>query len=401
MDGRRPDPLLPTAVRPVARRGEGAPPLPVPPVTTRRSSIGAVLVRLLVVLLLVACGLLTLLIVFTDTGPTGLVVGAVLAMLPVFPVVAAYLWLDRYEAEPARLLAFAFAWGAFVATFISVVLNTSSTQLIRAAGGAPGAEAVLVAPVVEESTKGLAVLLLFWFRRREFDGVVDGIVYAGMAGIGFAFVENILYLGRSFADDGGSSTAATFVVRCIFSPFAHPLFTAATGIGIGVAAATRSRLLKVVAPVVGFVVAVLLHGAWNLSASTGIQGFFGSYLFLQLPIFVLAAALALTARAREGRLLRRHLGAYADAGWVTRAEADMLGSLSERDRALDWAGRTLGPGARRAMRDFQEIATELAFQRERMVRGTAGPDAPASEVAMLQAMWHLRQEFLPRAVGPR
>jgi protease PrsW len=84
---------------------------------------------------------------------------------------------------------------------------------------------------------------------------------------------------------------------------------------------------------------------------------------------------------------------------VTGPEADMLGSLPERARARDWAGRTLGPDARRAMRDFQEIASELAFHRERMLRGTAAPDAADAELAMLQSMWHLRQGFLPRALG--
>ena len=50
-------------------------------------------------------------------------------------------------------------------------------------------------PVTEEASKGLFLLLLLWWRRAELDGILDGIVYAGMVGIGFAFVENILYLG--------------------------------------------------------------------------------------------------------------------------------------------------------------------------------------------------------------
>ena len=61
----------------------------------------------------------------------------------------------------------------------------------------PSVEAVYLAPVVEESVRGLAILLILWFQRRELDGVVDGLVYAGLAGAGFA-TENILYLGRAW-----------------------------------------------------------------------------------------------------------------------------------------------------------------------------------------------------------
>ncbi|TNM59939.1 PrsW family intramembrane metalloprotease [Streptomyces sp. NP160] len=379
----------------VVLRGEGEPHLHLPQRRARRTGVGRVLVRIALVVVIAGCGLLTVLLVASDTGITGFGVGAVLALLPVVPVVAAILWLDRYEHEPPGQLVFAFAWGAFVATFVSLVLNTSSMELIRAAGGNPDSAAVLVAPFVEETTKGLAVLLLWLFRRREFDGVVDGIVYAALAGVGFAFVENVLYLGRSFSEDGGGVTAVTFVVRCLFSPFAHPLFTAAIGVGIGVAASRRNPVLRVFAPLLGWCVAVALHALWNLTASQGLQGFIGTYVALQVPIFVVAVAVAVVARTREGRVLRRHLAGYAQAGWITPAEARMLSSLSERSRARDWAGRALGPQAKGAMRDFQELASEVSFLRDRMERGTAPAGAPEAELAGLQSMWRLRRAFVP------
>src|SRR4051812_137186 len=88
-----------------------------------------------VVVVLMASGLLTLLAITRETGALGLVTGAVLAAVPVFPVVATFLWLDRYEAEPTSLLALAFAWGAGVATFGALVINTASLAAIRSAGG--------------------------------------------------------------------------------------------------------------------------------------------------------------------------------------------------------------------------------------------------------------------------
>jgi RsiW-degrading membrane proteinase PrsW (M82 family) len=379
-------------------RPAGEPPVPDPALVPRRRSAGRVLVRTLAVLLLVACGVLTLGAVLSNTGPAGLVVGLALAIIPVFPVVAAFLWLDRYEAEPPAMLLFAFGWGAFVATFISLAVNSFSSAVIVQAGGEASATAVFVAPVIEEVSKGAGVLLILLLRRREFDGVVDGIVYAGMAGVGFAFVENILYLGRSFLEQGGGAAVATFIVRCIFSPFAHPLFTMATGIGLGLAARYRSPAVRVLAPLVGLVVAMLLHGTWNASASLGLNGFIGTYVAVQVPLFIAAIVIALLVRRREARLLRRHLVAYAGSGWLTGAEVRMLTSLHERARARDWAGRTLGPTARRSMRAFQEQASELAFLRERMVNGTAAHDAQEVELRTLQTMWHLRRGFLPQPV---
>lgn len=348
------------------------------------------------VVLLVGCGLLSILAITTETGPLGLVTGIVLAAVPVFPVVAAFLWLDRYEAEPTSLLAFAFAWGAGVATFGALVINTASVAAIRASGGDPTVAAVVVAPVVEESLKGIAVLLVLLVRRREFDGIVDGIVYAGMAGIGFAFIENVLYLGRTLAEEGSAGTLVVFLLRGVVSPFAHPLFTAATGIGLGIASRTRRPLVRLVAPVVGFAVAVALHAGWNLSAASGLQGFVSAYIVVQVPIFLAVVVLAVLARAREGRLITRHLSVYGATGWLSEGEIRMLGSLTSRRAARGWALRTGGPAAKRAMREFQELSSELAFLRERMVHGAAPPDARTQEYAMLAAMSALRGQFVPR-----
>jgi RsiW-degrading membrane proteinase PrsW (M82 family) len=367
-------------------------PLPAP----RRPRVFATLGWVAAFAVLVGCALLTILVITAETGPLGLVTGVVLAALPVLPVVAVYLWLDRYEAEPPSLLLFAFLWGAGVSTFAALVINTASTAAIEQAGGDPTAAAVFVAPVVEESMKGLVILLIVLVRRREFDGVVDGIVYAGMAGIGFAFVENILYLGRTLAEAGTAGAVFVFVLRCLASPFAHPLFTAATGIGLGLAVRTRNPLAKVAYPVLGWTVAVLLHGAWNGSASSGLGGFLAAYVVFQVPVFLGFVALAVYARRREGRLIARHLEVYCSTGWLSPGEVAMLASIPARRDARAWASRTGGSPARRAMRDFQEMASELAFLRERMVRGTAPHDARTTEYAMLASMSSTRAVFLPQ-----
>ena len=132
-----------------------------------------------------------------DVGVSGMLVGIAVSAVPLLVVVPVYLWVDRLEAEPVRYLVFAFLWGALCAAVGALILNTGFHLLLVAAHTAnPDAvSAVVSAPVVEETLKGAAILLIAWRRRREFDGVIDGIVYAGMAGAGFAFSENILYLG--------------------------------------------------------------------------------------------------------------------------------------------------------------------------------------------------------------
>ena len=117
------------------------------------------------------------------------------------PLIGCYLWLDRYEPEPRRLLAAGLLWGGFVATAAALILEGIGGIFV---GLDSNASLAIVAPVTEEATKGAFLLLLLWWRRAELDGVLDGIVYAGMVGIGFAFVENILYLAAAYNGTDGT-----------------------------------------------------------------------------------------------------------------------------------------------------------------------------------------------------
>nr|WP_281352198.1 PrsW family intramembrane metalloprotease [Phytoactinopolyspora alkaliphila] len=154
-----------------------------------------------------------------------------LALVPVILLAGTFLWLDRWEPEPGRTLLFAFLWGAGVATLGALLVNSA----VGVTYG-PAASAVVSAPLVEEALKGLFLVGLLWFNRRQLDGVVDGVVYAGMTAAGFAFVENVFYLGRAFEIDYYDGWF-TFVLRGVVSPFAHPLFTVFIGLAVGVAVA--------------------------------------------------------------------------------------------------------------------------------------------------------------------
>ncbi|WP_289033288.1 PrsW family intramembrane metalloprotease [uncultured Arsenicicoccus sp.] len=324
-----------------------------------------------------------------------------LAALPLGVVVPTFLWLDRFEAEPTKYLVITFLWGALVAAVVAGIFNTGAFLVLDASADPTSAlatTAVVVAPVVEETLKGVIVLLIWRLRRREFDGLVDGLVYAGIVAAGFAFTENIQYLGEAYSTGGGQMLAATLVARGLMSPFAHPMFTCLTGIGIGVAASSRSAGVRIVAPVLGWLLAMLAHGLWNLSAVTGGAGLLVGYFLVGVPIFCAYVALVIWARRREGRLIGTHLSPYADAGWLSPSEVVMLSGMRHRREARLWAKTNSGPKGLRAMRDFQDTASELGLLRSRMHHHAADATALESERRLLDALTLARREFLGRAV---
>src|SRR6478735_3766282 len=308
-----------------------------------------------VITVLALCGLVILALVRQQTGTEGFLVGLGLAVLPVPLLMAAFRWLDRVEPGPWRNLLFAFSWGACAAALVAIIANSFATRWIATATADPASAdtlgATLVAPVVEESAKAIAVLLIFLFRRRQFGGIVDGIVVAGFTATGFAFTENILYLGNAFGEDQqlgttgfASVTAGTFFVRVVMSPFAHPLFTVLTGIGFGIAALStgRHRLRRALLPLAGLLLAMGMHALWNGSAAFGEYGFFAVYAAFMVPSFGLLTWLVIWTRQRELGTVRAELPAYVMAGWLTPAEPYALGSMRARRIARQYARRHAG-----------------------------------------------------------
>ncbi|WP_459248874.1 PrsW family intramembrane metalloprotease [Streptomyces youssoufiensis] len=362
------------------------------------------------IVLLSLSGLVILALVREQTGTEGFLVGLGLAILPVPLLVAAFRWADGVEPKPWRNLLFAFAWGSCAATLVALLANSLATDwLMTTVVESSSADrdtwgATLVAPVVEETAKAAAVLLLFLYRRRDFNGVVDGVVIAGITATGFAFTENILYLGNAFVSDQEfgysglqSTTAATFFIRAVMSPFAHPLFTAVTGIGFGIAAARplHQRTRRVLIPIAGLLLSMVLHGAWNGSASMGGYGFLAVYGLCMVPLFALLTWFTIWSRGKELRTIRAQLPAYQATGWITPPEPVALSSMRARAIARDLARRTRGPAAAQAVADYIASATSLAFLRHRAYRGTAGPDFPTREQALLDRLWQRRDIAQP------
>jgi RsiW-degrading membrane proteinase PrsW (M82 family) len=184
-------------------------------------------------------------------------VSALAGLVPLAIVLPVVSWLDRVEPEPRASRAHALMWGASVAIIGALIVNT----LVALVAGDVAAM-VISAPLVEEALKGLGVV---WaVRRREVDGVSDGIVYAAWVAIGFAVVEDMTYFATASVE---GAFLPVFVIRAILTPFAHPLFTFWTGLAIGQAVRRGRPIFP--AALWGYGLAVLTHMMWNGSLAFG------------------------------------------------------------------------------------------------------------------------------------
>ncbi|HEX8170895.1 MAG TPA: PrsW family glutamic-type intramembrane protease [Thermoanaerobaculia bacterium] len=345
-------------------------------------------------------GTLSLLAIGLGTGLSGFVTGFVMAVVPVPFYIAMALTIDRFEPEPPWLLATAFVWGATIAIFFALVVNTVNEGLLSLVAGANAAStlgSILSAPFVEELTKGAALLLLFLWRRDYFDDVTDGIVYATMVGLGFAMTENVQYYGRAVTMPQEGSAAVVFFMRGIMGPFAHPLYTSATGIGFGAARESDRTWVKWLAPPLGLGAAMLLHGIWNLSASFGLV-FFAAYVVIMMPAALAVLVIALFSLRREANIIRAHLEKVVSEGVLS--HDDVLVVTSVRRRIGESTRALLEGGVRkwRARRRFHALASELAFHSWRSSRA-AGPDAFEIRMKLVEAVRNARARLgLPQEV---
>jgi protease PrsW len=308
-------------------------------------------------------------ILLTAVNPVGASLGFILATLAMTVVVLAYLWLDRWEPEPPRLLVLAFLWGASVAVVVSVVLELLFGSLVATGDDATDSfiTVAIGAPVIEEAAKGLFLLIMMTGRRRnELNSLTDCLVYAGITAAGFAWLENIAYIG------GGESPAdalLTAALRLIMGPFAHPLFTTLTGIGIYFALQRRSFAAKAGCILLGYLGAVIMHALWNGSSLFGAETYLLVYLVWMVPIFGLAIVLGVLSRRKEQRIVAAKLPGMVAAGVVYPNEATWLGSMRSRKLAIREAKRLGGRPAGKSVKRFAVQVVELAFVRDRIDRG--------------------------------
>jgi protease PrsW len=214
-----------------------------------------------------------------------------LALVPILFVFPAMAWLDRIEPEPRASRAHAIAWGATVSILVALIANASVEAIASRTWAV-----VLSAPVAEEAMKGLG--LVWAVKRREIDSPMDGLIFAGWIGLGFAVVEDITYFATAHQQ---GQLAMVFVTRALITPFAHPLFTAWTGLAIGRMVARGEK--RFTTALWGYAIAVALHMGWNGSL-TATQSTKNSTIIIvvalvYVAIFVATIVMCVKTRRKE------------------------------------------------------------------------------------------------------
>jgi RsiW-degrading membrane proteinase PrsW (M82 family) len=242
------------------------------------------------------------------------------------PHIAIILWLDRNEGEPPLLLASAWLWGAVMATGMSMIVNTTfgglAASLVGDADIAGQLTASFSAPPVEEFTKGAAVHLIYLFFRRNFDNVLDGIVYGALVGMGFAMFENFVYYMGPFLEESPTAVSdwfqLVFLRGIVTGVGTHWCFTALTGAGFGLLRVQRSGCLRYAWPVVGVLLAMFAHFVWNTFTGlfiidpndtllTLLVSVPIAVVFLQAPFVLLVIIVASLTLWHEAVLIRKYL----------------------------------------------------------------------------------------------
>ena len=195
----------------------------------------------------------------------------VAAVIPAVIYTTLIYYVDRYEKEPLWLLITTFVWGAVPAVVLAIIFNGIFGLPFYAIFGeaSDALVASFVAPLVEESIKGVMLLIIFFLWREQIDSLLDGIIYGAIVGMGFAMVENVFYFETVFAEEGLEAWQFNIFLRAIVFGLNHALFTSMTGLGVAYARMTPNLALRFVAPVIGWGVSVFMHTVHNLAASSG------------------------------------------------------------------------------------------------------------------------------------
>jgi len=339
---------------------------------------------------------------FSDSGGEELEamgLGALLAIPPLVVYLSLPLLLDRYDPEPWWYLVAVLGWGGIAAIGFAGAINTGVDVVFSSLFGSDAGSAVtacLSAPFVEEFWKGLGVFGVFVFLRRDFDGVVDGIVYATFCALGFAAIENITYYSRAALVDHGMGEALTGTVfmRAVLAPWGHPLYTSMTGIGFGISRETTKGWLRWMAPIGGYLCAVFLHSTWNTAATLS-----GFLVVIMLPLWFLLVAgflgIWIWLVRRKGRIIRDHLKDEVLLGNMTQWELDLSCSAFARMRAQARYGGAAG-------RSFVKAAARLGLSKWHAARAARGRKSTVSAdwiVPLRQELFALREEIAHKLGG--
>lgn len=262
-----------------------------------------------------------------------------------------------------------FFWGGFVAIIgtlivatvfeigFSIVLNDAVLEDI--AGGS------ITAPVVEEFMKGLAVMLVFFIFRKEFDSILDGIIYGGIAGLGFAATENVFYFMGQYADGGWAGMFTNFALRVGVFAWGHPFYTAFIGIGFAVTRMNRNMLIKFIAPIIGYFAAVFAHAFHNTAVIfvTGL-GSLALVVLLEWSGWLIFLGFIIWMIRHEQGLLKKHLREEVASGLISEAQYKTAVSFFQFGARM----AALSGGVYKSTANFYQYLGELAHKKEQLVK---------------------------------
>lgn len=321
-------------------------------------------------------------------SPSGWTLAWFLALVYAAPLIVVIWTLDLYEREPPSLVVGALLWGAFAATSLSIIANVGWGLAVARAGGPEFAtrwSSALTAPLIEETLKGLGVVVIWLVARDEFDDAMDGFVYGAACGLGFAVVEDVFYFMAVFGGNPAEVLAGFFLRVVAGGLYSHVLYTGLVGLGFGYAvssrtSASRARRLGVLACLA--TVAVAAHFLWNspLLDLFPAEPWTGGDLLIGVPIAAalkglpllgfVAAAVGLS-RRHQRRRLRRALEPELGGPAISIEELETLVSARTRRLARRSMGRRAGPRAAGLLARLQREQLKLA---EIASRSTARDD---------------------------
>jgi hypothetical protein len=182
-----------------------------------------------------------------------------------------------------------------------------------------------------------------------------------------------------------SDLLMSFVLRGVVLPFSHPLFTIMFGIGVGLAAVSTKRAVRIIAPVVGLAAAIGLHMVWDYvllgshPSPTVLLAYFGLFAMLFFAMIWIISRV----RRRELRSIEQHLQSYAHQGWFAETELPALSTFKGRRQARRWAASVSGTQGKRAIVEIQHAATKLGLLRSKLASGRSVPDFATRQQALL------------------
>ncbi len=169
-----------------------------------------------------------------------------------------YIYLqDKYEREPLKYLVGSFLLGMGI-SIPAIYLEVNLPAMIGVAPGRDFFQTLIIAMVViafaEEMLKYL-VLRLYMYNKREFDEPFDGIVYAVAVSLGFAAVENILYITKFGLGIG--------FARMITAVPLHAMVGVLMGYFVGLAKFNKEPSRAWIHQMKGLLAAVVVHGLYD------------------------------------------------------------------------------------------------------------------------------------------